>query len=463
MDIPIYEITIKNRGRKDLGDVSGLAASIKDNGLIQPIVVRRPRQGEEGIDTPYVLVAGGRRFAAHVHLGRETIRSELLDDFPEWKQVVIELEENIQRKEMTWHEVVEMRLRIKELYEGNQPGITLRDLAAKTATGDAPISTATFSRDIRLAEEIRRDPTLKNASSKKAAVRVVEFKASAQQASQRQEINVHPIIEALETADMRDYLRAVPTHSVDLLFSDLPYGIDYFDRPTSTNLTGGGGMTKFDDSKQNVRDILVDAVPHMIRTVKPTGWMILMMQWENYFYLQDLIHTCCAFHYDYFDSKDHITTPECKLLKVDPIPCIWYRPNSRNNPEHPELHVQNQYELILVCNMGAGRIKKLERIGNVLAYDSPYENRIHAHQKPDAMCREVIERLTLTGDLVMDICYGSGALLRAAYFLGRRFRGCDLNPINRELAIPFIASAKSTNNAQAIQLEELEDGDDYDG
>lgn len=57
--LPIAEIRIGKRHRRDLGDVEGLAASIADLGLLHPITV-----SEDGL-----LLAGRRRLAACKQLG----------------------------------------------------------------------------------------------------------------------------------------------------------------------------------------------------------------------------------------------------------------------------------------------------------------------------------------------------------------------------------------------------------
>ena len=48
MNVSISKITIGGRLRQEMGDINGLAQSIKDNGLLHPIV----------IDASYNLVAG---------------------------------------------------------------------------------------------------------------------------------------------------------------------------------------------------------------------------------------------------------------------------------------------------------------------------------------------------------------------------------------------------------------------
>ncbi|MEL7168737.1 MAG: ParB/RepB/Spo0J family partition protein [Bacteroidota bacterium] len=69
-----------------------LAASIRENGLIQPITVARDKNAEDG--TTYIVVAGERRLRAHQILERETIAAIIT----EGERDVIALIENIQRE-----------------------------------------------------------------------------------------------------------------------------------------------------------------------------------------------------------------------------------------------------------------------------------------------------------------------------------------------------------------------------
>lgn len=59
----ISEIKVKNRFRKDLGDLTSLKESIASVGLLQPIVI-----DEEGN-----LIAGERRLRAFIELGKTEI------------------------------------------------------------------------------------------------------------------------------------------------------------------------------------------------------------------------------------------------------------------------------------------------------------------------------------------------------------------------------------------------------
>ena len=57
--IEIEKIKVSDRGRKDLGDIQSLAASISNQGLISPILLNQDNE----------LVAGERRLRSHELLG----------------------------------------------------------------------------------------------------------------------------------------------------------------------------------------------------------------------------------------------------------------------------------------------------------------------------------------------------------------------------------------------------------
>lgn len=90
----VSEITVGERRRTDLGDIAGLAASIQDYGLLHPIIV----------DDDGVLIAGGRRLAAMVRLGFEDVPVRRWQTLGDDDRRIIELEENLQRKDLTAYE-----------------------------------------------------------------------------------------------------------------------------------------------------------------------------------------------------------------------------------------------------------------------------------------------------------------------------------------------------------------------
>lgn len=90
----VSEITVGERRRSDMGDIAGLATSIQEYGLLHPIIV----------DDDGVLIAGGRRLAAMVKLGFEDVPVRRWQTLGEDDRRIIELEENLQRKDLTAYE-----------------------------------------------------------------------------------------------------------------------------------------------------------------------------------------------------------------------------------------------------------------------------------------------------------------------------------------------------------------------
>ncbi len=92
-NIDIYKIkTSKIAIREDLGDIGQLALSIKEKGLLQPVIVRI-------IKDRFEIVAGNRRLAACKSIGWRKIPSHLVELTDE-ESFEVALMENIQRKTM---------------------------------------------------------------------------------------------------------------------------------------------------------------------------------------------------------------------------------------------------------------------------------------------------------------------------------------------------------------------------
>lgn len=461
MRIPLSQIAVLERGRKDYGELSSLAESIKLNGQTTAGVVRSATN-DDGVDTnitPWVLVAGGRRYEACSLAG---VPNFLCEDFGELSQVdqqIIELEENLHRKDLNWDEEAAMRKRIHQLYAQRAADDGRRWSLDDTArvTG---VSKPQLSKDLALAASLEDDPGLKGAGSKKSAIRIIEMrdhleKKERQQQSESGKSSIGRLQELVVTAKAQDWLRNIRTGSTDLVLTDFPYGIDFYSQGQKT--TGDESSTsEYDDSEGVTLDLFVDVVPELIRITKDTGWIATFMCDSNYDYLKRLFETCCTKHYEYADGwweqidngewiwrqKSYCPArngDECGFLRAEVPGWIWYRPNSRNPTRMPERHAKNFYERILVVNRGQGRLyKHQDECPNVLVYEAEYGNRLHAMQKPRSIARELVQRFTIPGESVLDPFFGSGNLLAGAAELNRKISGCDANPLQRELAISNI-------------------------
>lgn len=105
MQIPVNEIKIRKRVRKENTDIDSLVESIRRNGLLNPITV----------SADYELIAGFRRLSAVKQLGWERIEAVVIDVPVKSDALEIELEENTQRLQFTAEELEEANRRISLL------------------------------------------------------------------------------------------------------------------------------------------------------------------------------------------------------------------------------------------------------------------------------------------------------------------------------------------------------------
>ena len=117
MQVPVKEIIVRKRIRKEMGDIEGLAESLKRYGLINPIVINKKN----------VLIAGGRRLEAAKHLGWRTINAIISDRSNELARLELEVEENVQRRDFNMEEVAEAT---KRIYRLQHPGFFRRVINA---------------------------------------------------------------------------------------------------------------------------------------------------------------------------------------------------------------------------------------------------------------------------------------------------------------------------------------------
>jgi hypothetical protein len=105
MKVAIADIVVPPRRREDLGDLSGLASSIEQYGLIHPIVV----------DESNTLVAGERRLEACKRLGWAEVDVRMYGELSEEERWNIELEENVRRKDLTTLEFHKNMMALREV------------------------------------------------------------------------------------------------------------------------------------------------------------------------------------------------------------------------------------------------------------------------------------------------------------------------------------------------------------
>ncbi|MBQ1482993.1 MAG: ParB/RepB/Spo0J family partition protein [Erysipelotrichaceae bacterium] len=124
----------------DESGLKELAESIRENGVFQPILVRKSLQG-------YELVAGERRLRASKLAEKETIPA-LIVDFDDRQMMEISLLENIQRKDLTAIEVAKAYRQLMDKLNYTQDELAKR-------IGKSRTNVANILRLLTLPEEVR--------------------------------------------------------------------------------------------------------------------------------------------------------------------------------------------------------------------------------------------------------------------------------------------------------------------
>jgi ParB family chromosome partitioning protein len=113
MLIALDSIIVKTRIRRDLGDIEGLMASLKKHGQLTPIILNRNNE----------LISGFRRLQAAKRLGWKSIEAVILDRPSQQQKLEIEIEENVQRLDLSAEDLAEGLMRLHKL---RQPGLLSR-------------------------------------------------------------------------------------------------------------------------------------------------------------------------------------------------------------------------------------------------------------------------------------------------------------------------------------------------
>ena len=135
--IPIHEIRIAERIRRDNGSLDDLALDIQEHGLLNPVTVM------EQADGGYVLIAGLRRLKAMEQTGETDIRATVMSPMEADEILLLEISENEQRKDFTTTERLAFAERIQavETEKGKQRRMRKPRETADFEVGNCPPQT----------------------------------------------------------------------------------------------------------------------------------------------------------------------------------------------------------------------------------------------------------------------------------------------------------------------------------
>lgn len=159
----IYPNPNQPRRRFDFDELEGLAQSIRQNGIIQPIAVRINGKGK------YELISGERRLRASRLVGITRLPCIIMDADDE-KSALFALIENVQRCDL---EFFEEACAIEKLL--TDYGMSREDICKKL--GKAPSTVSNKLRLLRIPEDIRHKITQENLTERhaRALLRLTSF------------------------------------------------------------------------------------------------------------------------------------------------------------------------------------------------------------------------------------------------------------------------------------------------
>jgi len=396
-EIDPTQITVKEdlpRQRKELGEIEKLAESIQKFGQLLPVIINKNNE----------LIAGGRRLAACLLLNRK-VRVCFNDAVEPLLMREIELEENLQRKDLTPSEkilaiddLVKLKQQIHGVpVQGKEGGFTL-DNAADLLN----VSHGTVAEAVQLAAFIRDFPAIGKCGTtseiKKAAKTIVQTARRAEALVSYEDTIKKTKDFILVNRKAEEYLPGIGDNSIDLFFSDPPYGIDIHEVAMTVGGQTGGEVTttgtEYEDKFENVQPLLSFLCKESYRVTKSTGHAYIFCGRDRFIF---------QFMYDQMTAAGWI------VLKW---PIVWIKRETGQNNQ-PSYWPSSAYEAILFARKVDSRLILEGRPDWIQCEPVLPSVRVHQAEKPVALCKELISRCCLPGQYLLDPCTGSGAILEA--------------------------------------------------
>lgn len=369
--LPISSLWLNRafRQRRDLTDIPALADSIRRLGLIHPPVVTREHE----------VKAGERRWEACKSLGWTSIPVQFTDELDPRQLLLIELEENIRRVDISWQENCHAVQQYHDMRKAD--AITWTAVDTAEAIGE---SARSVQEKLAVFAEMKRSPLIGEArgigTAKNMTRRATERRNSAQlQLLDPQAPQEVPLV----CADFRTW---TSDRKFNFIHCDFPYGINFQDADRQTSAP----MEAFDDTFQTYSDLcdILERAP-----VAESAHLIFWFSMEHYVW-----------------TYDRLTRMGWKL---DRFPLVWSKVNSGLLPD-PNRGPRRVYETAFFAAHGDRKV--VQAVGNLVSV-TPGE-RSHISEKPREVLRHFFRMVVDEYTIFLDPTCGSGNAVKVAQLLG---------------------------------------------
>jgi len=419
--VPLKDIIVEGRIRKDLGDLTGLMKSIESNGLLNPIIVTKDLE----------LIAGSRRYTCCKNLNFSEIEVTIYEDLSELSKRRIEYEENL-HKSMEWWETVELRYLIHSLNveeygkaERCRPdGWTIEDTANSIG-----LTKGILSQDLNLYKAMQDLPELKKYGTRGQALSQlskIEEILILKELAKRNEKN-NPLSSILNEekkpeakvkkissveipykiihGDAVEEVKKLPDGCIDLIIFDPPWGISIDEIGARSSTRDGAN---YDDSEEYAKDLATRLTPELYRVLKDDCHMFTFIGSQFIDFWKSLFR-------------------DLKFTYIREVPLVWVKESGGYTDQN--YYFMPRHELFLHCTKGVRKLN--EPSSDVFIYNRPANTeRIHTQQKSIEFLQKLIKLTTVQGEVILDPTCGSGSTLKAASLIGRRSIGIENNEEN---------------------------------
>lgn len=448
MQIPLSSIKEGSRIRSDYGDLESLKSSLSTLGQLQSILV----------DDNLNLIAGGRRFRAMQQLGWESCEIIMISDVSESELRTMELEENIQRKDMTWqeqcinirtivraqqkraavegdkytltqaglllglkHSMVGYHMKIADLIDARDEEILACDnvhSAIKILLARAEAKAYEYKNELTKAAVIaRRDETLEAMTLTNAAPQSLpelgkdleDFPGLEGLTDLMDFTSASPIPQpnafipststrqhCINADSVFVHLPSMPDRCVDHIITDPPYGIDMNDLDTNTRLS----VTRSEHDVDENISLFAPFLTQAYRVLRDKGFCIFFFDLQHFEKLSKLALSVG------FTMQDW--------------PLIWHKTTpTRNSAAH--VNWNKNYESIMVLRKGVCTLNKVQSSSILLGgLTSDERNQFHhPFTKPFNIIKQLADAIGIPGQTILDPFAGEFSivchLLRLGY------------------------------------------------
>lgn len=414
--IPVSSIVVDrpNRQRKELEKIDELAESIREHGLINPIVVTQD----------YEIVAGERRLAAHQLLGYDMIPVQFAENLTPIQLHLIELEENVRRVDLSWQDHVNAvatyhALQMETVSEWSQD---------KTAAS-LNMSQANVGRHLLVKKAI--DSGVKEVLESPKFTTAANFaqrQADRKKSSALRDLTSSPVEEVLKAPDgsiipadpaaesvpsgparfaeiqlydFKDFASIVQPDPFNFIHCDFPYGVNAGDTKGQSAAKSMGG---YDDGADIYWSLVDVFLKHQDRFIAPSAHL---MFWFSMDYYQE---TKLKF--------------EASGWRVNPFPLIWHKTDNVGILNDANRGPRRIYETAFLASRGDRKI--VRAVGN--AFGCATTKKYHMSEKAEPMLSHFLRMLVDSSTRMLDPTCGSGNAVKVSEELGAGYSlGLEMN------------------------------------